>query len=80
MSPGERARRKRKSTEKEALYAARVRAVRAAGGSCDNCKYILRDPSTLKGTYCGLTSDFHGYTVIKPEHACADWQKASSTC
>lgn len=75
MSPGERRRREGKRAKKAAIYAQRVSVIREAGGKCDNCKHILRNPSTLKGTYCDLESDFHGYSTTKPESVCPDWQR-----
>lgn len=77
MSPGEKARRHRKH-EREALsYAAALAIVTAKGGRCGNCNHVLRNPGTLRGIYCGLESDFHGYAVTRTHSVCAQWAPAT---
>lgn len=46
----------------------------AAGATCSTCKHKLTNPAGLKGLYCELDSDFHGYVTTKPEDLCSRYE------
>lgn len=48
--------------------------LRSQGASCANCSYL--GTAQLRGKtemICELDSDFHGYSLTKPEHLCHRW-------
>lgn len=79
MSPGEKRRRKAKREREQAAYEAAMAPLRAAGRSCLGCAHRKKSFAAGNKHICTLTSDFHGYTIIKLTDLCADWKERSPT-
>lgn len=74
MSPGERRRRRAKREREEAAFRVKISVLRAQGSSCANCEHRERAPFDASEKWiCGLTSGFDGYTPVKLDHLCTDW-------
>jgi hypothetical protein len=71
MNPGEKRRRQAKRARDATAYEAAMAPLRAAGASCATCRHNAPMPGPERGRHCAIDSDFHGYTVVKPDGLCA---------
>ena len=67
--------RRRAGLRKAAIAEAIMIPLRLSGESCSTCASRLRNPGMMKGLFCDLDSDFHGYAVTQPDALCSRWSK-----
>jgi hypothetical protein len=75
MSPGEKARQKRKGLEKARAEKEATDAVRARDpdACCGNCSHA--DTHQTIGLNCALDSDFYGYQRVGRRYLCSRWKR-----
>lgn len=70
---GKRGNHRRAELRKRAIADAIMIPLRNAGASCSNCSSRLRNPGMMKGLFCDLDSDLHGYMETRPDALCSRW-------
>lgn len=68
-SPARKARLRERAIAKE-------EELRRIGAKCGNCAcFVRRDhPSGLRGSWCGLLTDFHGVVRVPEDDLCLKWR------
>lgn len=65
---------KRTQLRKWAEQAEVTEGLRKQGASCGNCSLFC--PDGYRGrSYCSADSDFHGYSMVQPNHLCHMWSE-----